>query len=212
MKTGLWRKFEHNYTAPSAYLITVVTTNRQPLLGTLDGDLVHGIQVNPSPVGLAVIATFYDIEKQLLAKTGTHVQVVQYQLMPDHFHGILYVREPLPSNWHLGRIIGSWKGACSRAFWRISGLSQNEVALTHNQQNVITSPEQIQITSPSRSISSAPTNDVHFCGILTARDFFALPFIGCFKRRFLPHSSLCTAKVTLLRFFSYYNITNKNLY
>jgi hypothetical protein len=43
--------------------------------------------------------------------------------MPDHFHGILYIREQLPQGWHLGKIIGAWKGACSRAYWEASSSS-----------------------------------------------------------------------------------------
>lgn len=38
--------------------------------------------------------------------------------MPDHFHGVLYIKEELPKSWSLGKIIGAWKGACSRAYWR----------------------------------------------------------------------------------------------
>ena len=56
-------------------------------------------------------------------KTGSRVQVLQYQIMPDHFHGILYVRDPLPKGWHLARMIAAWKGDCSREYWRNSGLT-----------------------------------------------------------------------------------------
>jgi hypothetical protein len=53
--------------------------------------------------------------------------------MPDHFHGILYVKEKLPTEWHLGRIISGWKGACSRAYTR----DVNESELTLLQGNVL---------------------------------------------------------------------------
>jgi len=118
MPNYLQRKTGHDYTAPSAYLITVVTHDRQALLGSLVGGSASGAAIEATILGKQVIAAFYDIEKKVKEKTGCDVQVVQYQLMPDHFHGILYVRDELPKEWHLGRIISGWKGACSRAYTR----------------------------------------------------------------------------------------------
>jgi hypothetical protein len=90
--------------------------------------------IDATVLGRQVIAAFYDIEKKVKEMTGGDVQVVQYQLMPDHFHGILYVKDELPKNWHLGRIISGWKGACSRAYTR----DVNESELTLLQGNVLT--------------------------------------------------------------------------
>ena len=115
----LRRKQGHDYTAPSIYLITVVTRARKPLLGTLDGNTPDNAFVRPTILGESVISSFRDIENIVKIKTGCSVQVLQYQLMPDHFHGILYVIDPLPSSYHLGKIVGAWKGACSRAYWKI---------------------------------------------------------------------------------------------
>ena len=133
MPNYLQRKIGHDYTAPSAYLITVVTQDRRPLLGSLVGKSAAEAAIDATVLGKQVIAAFYDIEKKVKEKTGCDVQVVQYQLMPDHFHGILYVKEKLPKEWHLGRIISGWKGACSRAYTR----DVNESELTLLQGNVL---------------------------------------------------------------------------
>lgn len=117
------RKAGHDYARPGAYLITVETTDRQRLLGSLQGDSPDMAQILPTTLGEAVIAEFRAIEKKVQEATGCQVQVLQYQLMPDHFHGILYIREQLPEGWHLGKIIGAWKGACSRAYWETSPSS-----------------------------------------------------------------------------------------
>jgi len=45
------------------------------------------------------------------------VQILQYQLMPEHFHGILQIHDALPKGWTLGKIIRGWKSACSQAYW-----------------------------------------------------------------------------------------------
>ena len=117
------RKTGHDYSRPGAYLITVETTDRQRLLGTLQGDSPNTAQIAPTTLGETVIAEFRAIERKVQEAAGCQVQVLQYQLMPDHFHGILYIREQLPQGWHLGKIIGAWKGACSRAYWEASPSS-----------------------------------------------------------------------------------------
>lgn len=116
----LRRKNNYDYCGKGMYLITVTTTDRKGLLGFLQGNSPDEASIIPNTLGEEVIATFKRIEQITLQKTGCHVQIIQYQLMPDHFHGILYVRDALPQNYPLGQIISGWKGACSRAFWSLS--------------------------------------------------------------------------------------------
>lgn len=89
MPNYLQRKIGHDYTAPSAYLITVVTHDRVPLLGSLVGSAASEAAIDATILGKQVIAAFYDIEKKVKEKTRCDVQVVQYQLTPNHFHGII---------------------------------------------------------------------------------------------------------------------------
>jgi hypothetical protein len=42
--------------------------------------------------------------------------------MPDHFHGILFVRDTLPADYPLGKIIAAWKSDCSHALWNDSSF------------------------------------------------------------------------------------------
>ena len=110
------RKKDHDYTSISLYLITVTTVDRQKILGNLVGNNAKEALVEPTDLGKMVIAYFKRIPEITLQKTGCHVQVVQYQLMPDHFHGILYVKDKLPKEYPLGKIVSGWKGACTRAY------------------------------------------------------------------------------------------------
>ena len=41
------------------------------------------------------------------------IEVMAVQMMPDHMHGILFVREPLPV--HLGQVISGFKAGCRKA-------------------------------------------------------------------------------------------------
>lgn len=119
----LRRKFGHDYAAPFAYLITLETTNRERLLCTIEGDTPDSAHITPTPLGQTVIDEFKAIERKMRELTGCYVQVLQYQLMPEHFHGILQIHDTLPKGWTLGKIIGAWKGACSRAYWASSPSS-----------------------------------------------------------------------------------------
>ena len=129
----LRRKTGHNYASPFAYLITIETTDRQRLLGTIEGENADMAHIEPTPLGQAVIDEFRNIERKMRELTGCYVQVLQYQLMPEHFHGILQIHDALPKGWTLGRIVLGWKGACSRAYWSSSSASSSPAASVRSQ-------------------------------------------------------------------------------
>ena len=125
----LRRKEGHDYAAPGIYLITVTTTDRQRILGELMGASPAEASIQPTTLGEYVIAAFRKMAAMVTEKTGSRIQVYQYQLMPDHFHGILRIHDALPEGWHLSRMIGAWKGDCSREYWRLNA------ALTRGEPN-----------------------------------------------------------------------------
>ena len=119
----LRRKEGHDYAAPGIYLITVTTADRRRILGELTGASPDAASIQPTTLGEYVIAAFRKMATMVTEKTGSRIQVYQYQLMPDHFHGILRIHDALPEGWHLSRMIGAWKGDCSREYWREIDLS-----------------------------------------------------------------------------------------
>lgn len=116
----LRRMEKHDYTSSCIYLITVTTEGRQRLLGTLVGDSAATAAIEPTPLGAYVAEAFRQTAVETTKKTGCRVQVLHYQIMPDHFHGILYVRDTLPANYALGKIVAAWKSACTHALWASS--------------------------------------------------------------------------------------------
>lgn len=149
VKHNRLRRMEaHDYGSVCAYLITVTTVERKRVLGHLSGDSAATAHVEPSPLGDYVIAAFRKMAAMATEKTGCRVQVLQYQLMPDHFHGILYVRDPLPAGWSLGKMMGAWKGDCSRAYW------ESNAALTRGARNEESAPNDDLSSSGSTSVSS----------------------------------------------------------
>lgn len=116
----LRRMEKHDYTSSCIYLITVTTEGRQRLLGTLVGDSAATAAIEPTPLGAYVAEAFRQTAVETTRKTGCRVQVLHYQIMPDHFHGILYVRDTLPADYALGKIVAAWKSACTHALWASS--------------------------------------------------------------------------------------------
>ena len=89
----LRRMEEHDYTAACIYLITVTTADRKRVLGSLVGESPDTATIEPTVLGVYVAEAFRKIAAETTKKTGCQVQVLHYQIMPDHFHGILYVRD-----------------------------------------------------------------------------------------------------------------------
>ena len=121
VKHNRLRRMEtHDYTSSCIYLITVTTEGRQRLLGTLVGDSAATAAIEPTPLGAYVAEAFRQTAVETTKKTGCRVQVLHYQIMPDHFHGILYVCDTLPADYALGKIVAAWKSACTHALWASS--------------------------------------------------------------------------------------------
>lgn len=103
------RHDKHDYQAPCIYMITLVTDGRRPVLGHLmPPDRDHAIPwIRHSDLGNRVSRCWHEIPDFY-----PQVKLLGHQLMPDHMHGIIYVKERLPR--HLGHVINGFKVACNR--------------------------------------------------------------------------------------------------
>lgn len=112
------RRDNHDYEARQIYLITITVEGRRPLLGRLVGnpELPHGAPDAPriilSPLGEAV-----QHEWMAISSHRPEIDILALQLMPDHLHGILFVRESMPC--HLGQVIKGFKIATNRAYRKL---------------------------------------------------------------------------------------------
>ena len=95
---------DFDYSQRRIYEITIVLEDRRPILGRLvkrgEGDWA----VEPTEIGGIVLACWREI-----AVRWPQVELIEDQLMPEHFHGVLFVKEQLPTGKSLGNIIGSFK-------------------------------------------------------------------------------------------------------
>ena len=111
LKTSMKRRrVGHDYQGRCIYMVTLVVKKRQPLLCSVTGNgETEPIHVHPTPLGQAVKQALADI-----SQFYPEIKVWTHQLMPDHLHAIIFVKERIPV--HLGMVINGFKVACNRAY------------------------------------------------------------------------------------------------
>lgn len=101
-----------DYGARRIYEITLVLEERRPCLGELEKIGEGEWRVRPTAYGEAALDCWREI-----AARWPEVELIEAQLMPDHFHGVLFVKEHLPKGKSLGSIVWGFKVGCTKA-WR----------------------------------------------------------------------------------------------
>ncbi len=109
------RCIDHDYHERQIYMITMVTEGRRPLFGQVTGrseaplGSADAPRVIPTPLGQRVIANWYEIGVRY-----PQIEVRAFQLMPDHLHGVLFVKEHIDVP--LGHVLNGFKMGCNKAF------------------------------------------------------------------------------------------------
>lgn len=112
------RREGHDYLGRRMYLITMTVEGRRPLLGAVVGNpnVGHGAPEAPrmelSQLGKAVEKCWMEISEHY-----PQVEVLALQLMPDHLHSIIFVKEKMPQ--HLGQVIKGFKIATNRVYKQV---------------------------------------------------------------------------------------------
>ena len=114
-------------------MITMVTEGRKPQFGKVVGrsdaedTSAEAPHIELSPLGKSVKEIWESISSY-----HREVKVVALQMMPDHFHGILFVTEKMEKP--LGKVLLGFKQACNRAFREVMPVEFVAVAQQHAQQ------------------------------------------------------------------------------
>ncbi len=116
------RNAGHDYYGRGTYLITLVVSGREHLLSHFVADLGH--EQHPTtlaltPLGETVQETWQSTPAHQSAH-GNNVIVHACICMPDHFHGVIEVLEPM--QWSLGDIIQAFKSVCTSRWQHGLGL------------------------------------------------------------------------------------------
>lgn len=123
-----------DYTQPRIYMLTLATERREPLLGTLTGDVSqptgapNGPRLVPSALGAAVLQ-----EVDGIPRYYPQITIIARQLMPDHLHILLYVTRPLPV--HLGQVVNGFKTGCNRKWRQLQESAWQQAAQQAQRQS-----------------------------------------------------------------------------
>ena len=104
------RMLDHDYYGRCIYMITISVEGRRPLLGVLHTDGEPSVE--PTPLGQEVERCWYAI-----SEFYPEVKALDFQLMPDHVHGLLFVKKEMEA--HLGQVVNGFKVGCNRAYRRL---------------------------------------------------------------------------------------------
>ena len=108
----------HDYTERRFYMITIETEGRLPLFGHLTGNPFAEAGSSDAPhIVLSELGKAVEDEWFAIPAFYPQIDVIALQMMPDHMHGILFVKAPLPI--HLGQVITGFKAGCRKAQRRL---------------------------------------------------------------------------------------------
>ncbi len=148
------RSDSHDYRSRRFYLITMAVSPRWPLLGTLassedtctDDDTVEA-HIELSPLGEAVLSAW-----QQIPFVYPQVSIVQHVIMPDHIHGILYVRED--TTFHLGQVIKGFKTGCNKSLRLLVEEARKAQLQSQNNADDAAAPSVAAVPSVSAAAPS----------------------------------------------------------
>ena len=128
------RCVDNDYTERRMYMITMVTEERKPLFGKVVGQSEAAAPAPEAP-HIELSALGAEIEKIWLTIGHFHpeVSVIALQMMPDHLHAVLFVKEKMEKP--LGKVLLGVKQACNRAFREMMPEEFVAVAQRHAEQS-----------------------------------------------------------------------------
>ena len=121
----------HDYTERQIYMVTMTTEGRKPLFGKVIGksdaakDSAEAPRMELSELGKRVVQEWKNTET-----FHPEIQSIALQMMPDHLHGILYVKEKMKDP--LGMAIRGFKQSCNKHYRELI-LGVPSVALATQQ-------------------------------------------------------------------------------
>ncbi|MBQ0102984.1 MAG: hypothetical protein KBS99_02270 [Prevotellaceae bacterium] len=108
------RQNEHDYSGRCIYMVTIETEGRKALLGQVAGESAETAHVELTQLGREVERAWRR-GGEIYKDKG--VRLITYQVMPDHFHGLLFLTKD--GEITLGQVINGFKVGCNRAYTQL---------------------------------------------------------------------------------------------
>lgn len=122
----------HDYTGRQIYMITMVTEGRLSLFGEVVGKS-HAPKGSSDAPRIILSELGRRVADEWWAASSHHpeIEVLALQMMPDHLHGILFVKEKMEKP--LGIALRGFKQSCNRHYRELGVAPVQSVALTTQQ-------------------------------------------------------------------------------
>ena len=122
----------HDYTGRQIYMITMVTEGRRPLFGEVVGrsDAPKGSEEEPRII-LSELGKRVADEWWAASVHHPEIEVVALQMMPDHLHGILFVKEKMEKP--LGMALRGFKQSCNKHYRELVLGTKVALATQHTE-------------------------------------------------------------------------------
>ncbi len=122
-KTSMHRRSDsHDYSERRMYMITMEVEGRRPLFGRIIGNPYAPANSSDAPrIELTELGRAVHDEWMGIHVYYPQIEVRAIQMMPDHMHGILFVKSRLPV--HLGQVISGFKAGCRKRQRALEGAA-----------------------------------------------------------------------------------------
>ena len=122
-KTSMHRRSDsHDYSERRMYMITMEVEGRRPLFGRIIGNPYAPANSSDAPrIELTELGRAVHDEWMGIHTYYPQIEVRAVQMMPDHMHGILFVKSRLPV--HLGQVISGFKAGCRKRQRALEGAA-----------------------------------------------------------------------------------------
>lgn len=147
------RDDHHDYTERRMYMITLEVEGRRPVFGRLVGNAFAPKGSKDEPrIELTALGRAVQSEWMGIHDYYPQIEVMAVQMMPDHMHGILFVREQLPV--HLGQVISGFKAGCRKAEKAL--MAATEPQPTEKAAGTMAAAEPHPIEKTAKAMEGAP--------------------------------------------------------
>ena len=146
----------HDYTERRFYMITLETEGRLPLFGHLAGNPFAEAGSSDAPhIVLSEIGKAVQDEWFAIPAFYPQIDVIALQMMPDHLHGILFVKAPIPV--HLGQVISGFKAGCRKAQRLLEAQAAPSASSASSAPGAAPAPSSAAPAPPTDAAKPRPT-------------------------------------------------------
>ena len=135
----------YNYSLPGAYFVTICTYHKKGILS----DIIN------NEIELNQFGKIIENEWMKTAQIRNNVELDEYIIMPNHFHGILFIKSrgvlqyaPTTNKFHspsqnIGSIIRGFKSATTKRINQLRNMPENPVWQRNYYEHVIRSENEL---------------------------------------------------------------------